>query len=49
MKVDMEAMVNKLREETNPQFFGAKTDPLLEQALVQKSQRINELEQKIRS
>jgi hypothetical protein len=43
MKVDMEAMVGKVREELMPGSFG-QTDPLLQDALVAKSGRINELE-----
>ncbi len=47
MKIDMEAMMGKVREELAPGSFG-QSDPLLQNALVAKSGRINELEQKVR-
>ena len=47
MKVDMEAMVGKVKGELVPGSLG-QTDPLLQEALVAKSTRINELEQLVR-
>jgi len=47
MKIDMEALVNKVRDELQNHNYNS-NDANLEKAIVIKSQRINDLENKLR-